>query len=382
MNLNSNKNLWLETDVEPDDQLAYLIYLLHGYCFSHIVVGESNPLLKAKKMYLLLKTLGFNPNNTPIIMGKGSDRNYDTEGSEFGNLMEEVKDEFTQDYSGKLKEFLDNEENPTMVMLKPPREAFEEFVKNNQVFNKATVYIYGGFNLRSLYLDRDQNKMNNKIVEVNNFLKSFKKVILFETFHAFGKNNGINSKDSPLVFDALEKNFPEYTNYLYESSLNWDSSNLISQCKRLLKMLKGDNNMLIKLLSCNDTNELSTLLTDFKFNNNDFGSIERSWKIITSKDEKIVFTVLRNMGIKDENMVSVKRLKSSGRYTQQLVFADFGLATVMENPKFDKNLIQVDISFNDSCTNIVNSKDSNCYAYKNVDRQEIENEIIQVLYKK
>ena len=224
MSINFQTSIWLEIDNETDDILALLLLQLLNFKFDHIVVGESDPLLKAKQ----LVEGGYLFNSiSPIIIGLPSEKQHPIDPV----LLEKSKNEEKeinsnhypafknkQEYRKCLLNYLISTPRPILVVLKPPRELFELIQDAaNSSFNsfnssnfeqkdekqeeaicilhllktRAILYFYGSFNLRVLKPEHHQ---------FHQFMKSFHQVYLFESFHALGLSNSINQHTMPHFF--------------------------------------------------------------------------------------------------------------------------------------------------------------------------------------
>lgn len=82
----ASRNIWLETDLEPDDVAAMCIFKNRGYRFSHVLVGEGDSTVKCDRIikYLkLLETKEENLSSSVIIKGFDSNRKFKKDGLEF-----------------------------------------------------------------------------------------------------------------------------------------------------------------------------------------------------------------------------------------------------------------------------------------------------------
>lgn len=200
--------LWIETDCEPDDLLALWLLRQRGFAFDTVVVGEStDPGSKARQLRAGLHVSA----STPVIIGLASDKVHPTdpalESAGAVSESEQRPDEHLQaateqdlsQYVGRLLRYLSDVEEPVLVLLKPPRELMyivSDPDRHGQLLTllrqRALVYLYGSFNLRTLKC------VDTQLLHA--LLQSFSTVYLFETFHCVGTRNSINRETMPELY--------------------------------------------------------------------------------------------------------------------------------------------------------------------------------------
>ena len=220
-----SKQLWIETDLEPDDILAIDVLQKKNDIYAY-VCGEGNA---DKKMNRLLHYYG-KTSAQLYIKGKESDKDfpepYDTTDVTNANVKN------VNEYMSELKNFTDAK-GKTMVIIKPPRELYELFLSNQEETKKTMsnmdCYMYGSFNLRSLNANKEQLK---------EFLSSFKNLYIFETHYALGSVNSVN----PDIFKA----YPTLTkaNYFAEISKQWNDY-IVKDCKDTCNSIINKNDGVI-----------------------------------------------------------------------------------------------------------------------------------------
>jgi len=250
--LDLSKSLWMETDLEPDDILAIDVLRKKHDVYAY-VCGEGNV---DKKMNRLLNYYG-KSNARLYIKGTESDKDfpepYDT--TDYTNANVKNKTE----YMSELKNFVSSN-GKTMVIIKPPRELYEQFLSNpeetKKTMSSVDCYMYGSFNLRSLNANKDQLK---------DFLSSFKNLYIFETHYAIGSENSVN----PDIF----KGYPTLTkadNFM-EISKQWNDY-IVKDCKDTCNSIIGKNDDTIMSLE-----ELPKTISD-KLNDNQKARYHRNYK--------------------------------------------------------------------------------------------------------
>lgn len=180
--------LWVETDTEPDDLLALRIFHRDGLSIEVVVVGESNPLLKISQ--ILFYSDGTHKPGC-VIRGIGSGRSHPRDPNVKTTECDRNTYFPTSQYVKKLREYVERTENPTMVIIKPPRELYENFSLVQDLLPKVNLYLYGSFNLRTLKAPG----MNHVV------LQAFKNVYLHESYLAFGDDSSINRLSTPKLYD-------------------------------------------------------------------------------------------------------------------------------------------------------------------------------------
>ena len=212
-------NVWLETDLEPDDLIAMKIMKSQGIFFDKIVCGEGNI---DKKMHRLIKYFTCKSNSDKkfdlmdscggVLKGIGYSTHY-------VHLIGSDKD-FPDNYEYALENYLKN--NKRMIILKPPRELYNMYLSNPEktksLLKKAECFMYGSFNLRCLKADATQ---------LANFMNLFGKLYLYESYYASKGDNTINKQNYPnftklvaLMGDDVKDIITEWDNYIVKDCFN------------------------------------------------------------------------------------------------------------------------------------------------------------------
>lgn len=186
--------IWVETDLEPDDLLALRMKPLRSA--NYYVVGENmNPNIKYNRMREYARLLG--NSHAKIIEGRKSKTPFPNEGAEFPSLPKHV---CTEIYLPNFIKFAQSK-SPIFFSLKPARELMFEFKKDPSAMRKLLTnvdgYFYGGFNFRSLLAE---GLTEGNLVDL---LKCFKKVVIYEGHYVSGDNNTINRNNFPLLAQFL-----------------------------------------------------------------------------------------------------------------------------------------------------------------------------------
>jgi len=201
---------WVETDLEPDDTEAIFVLSDADY----YVVGEGNANIKYNRMLEYCQLMGNKP--AVIIQGLGSDKDFKLDGKEFDLLP---NNECHEEYMPNFIKFAKSD-NPIMFSLKPMRELMawyrEDSVAIRILLSNVDLYVYGGFNFRSL--------LKNNMKELPELLQSFKNVYLYESFFATGKENSIDKHNCPVLYKYLmdHKTNP-YIEKLLRLTYNWNT---------------------------------------------------------------------------------------------------------------------------------------------------------------
>lgn len=86
-----------------------------------------------------------------------------------------------------------------MIGLKPMRELVLLYKQHpdqmSQLLSKVTWYVYGGFNFRCI----------NDTTALLSMLTRFKKVYIYESFHATGQQNSVNKTNCPELYQKLSQ---------------------------------------------------------------------------------------------------------------------------------------------------------------------------------
>jgi hypothetical protein len=208
-----SKLLWVETDLEPDDILAIDVLRKKREVYAY-VCGEGNV---DKKMNRLSHYYGQTPAQL-FIKGKGSDKDFPEPYDSTDVSKPNANLKTANEYMSELTTF-SNAKGSTMVIIKPPREIYEQFLLNptetKKLLSNMDCYMYGSFNLRSLKANKEQLK---------DFLSSFRCLYIFETHYGLGSKNSVN----PDIFKAYSSlaNAKHFT----EISKQWNDY-IVTDCK-------------------------------------------------------------------------------------------------------------------------------------------------------
>jgi hypothetical protein len=292
-NFFTNKNLWVETDLEPDDVLAIDILQRKGYTMHTIVCGEGKEKVN--------RCLAYYDKTVPNIV-KGHDSNKDfPEPAKYKNYVSSLT--YSTNYKEQLKSYL--ESNTKLVIMKPPRELFEMFLADRestkQLLKNVTCYMYGSFNIRSLKADKK---------DVLEFLNSFGNLYYYESYRASGSCNSVSS-DTYANFSKLKA-----CDNFYEIMDAWDDY-ILKDCIDTCNSITGKSGETLKTLDeyVND-GDLSKEFVD-GLSQDVKGQYDRNYKCYVS--------VVKNKG-------------------QQFVLADVGLALCIDKAVWDR----VSLDFNDA----------------------------------
>lgn len=314
-----SKNLWIETDLEPDDVLAIDILRKKGYFLHTIVCGEGNVDRKihrcmnyyGKQIYDEncdgdnLVTCGRwyckDEKSCRFVKGFGSCKDF----PEWHN--DNTVNLYSTEYYDELKNYV--KDNDTMVILKPPRELYELFCKNESDFSEllknVNCYMYGSFNIRCINPDK------KKMVEM---FKSFKTFHLYESYAASGSDNNVNPSNYE-TFDNLQN-----VSNFFEVMHKWNDY-IIKDCVDTCNELTKNSDKILK-----NFDDVKDLISE-----NDHNRYKRNYKCYDQIQ------------------------KTGGK---QFVLADVGLAICI-----DKNMwTPVDVYFSeDGYTKFTKNSDSNVY---------------------
>lgn len=292
-NVFSNKNLWIESDLEPDDVLAIDILRKKGYKMHTIVCGEGNGKINRCLAY-------YDKVATNVVKGQDSDKDF-PEPKKYSTYVSTLK--YETNYKEQLQKYL--ETNTKLVIMKPPRELFEMFLSDKQSTKKllqnVTCYMYGSFNIRSLKANKE---------DVLDFLNSFNNLYYYESYRASGSGNSV-SKESYDNFAKLGTcdNFFEI--------MDARDTYILKDCIDTCNAVTGRSDEVLKTL---DEYLKSNEITEDFFNN-----LTDNVKARYHRNYKCYESVVKNKG-------------------QQFVLADVGLALCV-----DKNVWEsVTLDINDA----------------------------------
>lgn len=341
--------IWLETDLEPDDLFAIYLLAKKQYAPKYIVVGEGKSITKCARMsrYIsLLQEEKLLPKdyNCTIIKGIDSKNIFPDDGKEFKdlNLDNDGIDYLSHDfYPALVKKYISESNNPIMVMLKPPRELVNCSEEIKSEISKVTSYWYGSFNFRSVWA-------HLHILE--SLLKQFKSTYIYESYHATGSQNSMQPNNSPITWNNLRNSNSSYIKMLLLVVSFWNNYKT-TNCKEIC------GNILKKLGISIDFNEIADLTTD---------------QITKLLDEK-------NADLSDRDKLhrNIKIYKSTSSYpNEQMVLADMGLAIMIDKKLTEQYALPGNISFDKSgFTQFKEFAASNVYLYKNIPFEVFEKEM-------
>jgi|688.fasta_scaffold01901_4 hypothetical protein len=304
------KNLWVETDLEPDDVLAIIILEYRGYNIKSFVCGEGDVDNKMNRLYKYN-----NGGKVKYIKGYCSDKDFPEPYKERPEGLIVIDND---EYMNELKDYI-NTGNNKMVIMKPPRELYNNFLNDKEgtkrVMGNMDCYLYGSFNLRCLNFKKDD------IIE---FLGSFKNLYIFETHNAMGTDNTVNTNNffrwqKLMEIDNFKEICKQWNNYIIKDCI--DTCN---------KIINSDNQVLCSY------DELSE---DVKLKMSDYD--KEKYK---------------------RNYKCYEAVRVYNEY--QFVMADVGLALCMDNKNYFKDMVKLD--FNDNKYTIFTKVEkSNIYAVLN-----------------
>lgn len=294
-------NIFVFTDLEPDDYLALWILAKRNYDIYGVVVGEGQDVkekVKRAKHYFSNKNIF--ANMPRIIQGDSSTKDFPE------NFGYECENECNYNLKDELQNYINNG-GSKIVIIKPPRELFNMMRANLEEMKKllenATCYIYGSFNMRSI---------DATSTEFEQFNGLFKNIFLYESYFATSRENNLNCENFPLMTILLKNN--DFGTLLYK----WDSyiiKDCVDTCNDLLHMYN-----LTELVEPSALEEIMS--------KNDLDKYKRNFKCYIQ--------VKSNLG-------------------RQCVFADCGLAVAMDKPYLYK---RGTICFNSKSNTNVNFDES------------------------
>lgn len=164
---------------------------------------------------------------------------------------------------------------------------FEIYKTDPELCSKLTIYCYGSMNFRWCYSDLSRPEQDIFFGMLN---RGFKKLYVFETYHAFGEVNSANKNTTPELAKCLVNSENEALKYVVEQTRQWNTT-IYNKCVEDIKMNFPD-------------------FTDL--------DIERM-----SKDTN------------DKNHIDAKIIKNISENKEfQMVFADFALPVLIEHDYF------------------------------------------------
>ena len=251
--------MWLETDLEPDDVLA--IYTLPKRSVKWVVVGEGNASIKAARLnryHQLLEQSGHCcfQSALRIIKGEDSDKQFPGDGQEFDDLDVESEARratysYRYKYDMELWHFIDQNDDPVMISLKPMRELVEWYKSAPDVagdlLSKVTWYVYGGFNFRCIDDKEALLQMMGR----------FKRVYIYESYHATAEQNSVNRINSPQLYTLLTESNNGFIDALSRITRLWNG--------HIVQELKNSNSERAKkvVASVTGNEQFQYVLADF-----------------------------------------------------------------------------------------------------------------------
>lgn len=222
------------TDLEPDDVLALYVALrlaAKRVRLRALVVGEGTDVTikvrRARKYLAALEAEGLlsRAADVRVVAGLASKERFAGEGKEWG-LSPQDAGHADEKGDGTLAELWDTfyatAKRPVLWLLKPPRELLlllaslssfpssatdkddtnkDEVARCKERWARTEVLLYGGFNLRCV-LSRSQPRESRAALAT--LLAAFKRVVLYESFHATGDQNNLSPDNAPSFFARLK----------------------------------------------------------------------------------------------------------------------------------------------------------------------------------
>lgn len=356
------------SDDEPDDAVAkyILIAALKKYAAFHrlqklpsmlFITGEG----KESKVGLVsdqVEALGLV--GVTIVQGQLSKRTYPKEmhaafllGRHHVQPNESNAD--PNNAISTLFRFLEAHQNPLFVMLKPCWELFE---MPALLLAKTTVAAYGSFNFRCLM------EKSDKATLAAFFNTSFKRFVLYETFHAIGEDNSINSNNAQRFYELIRQKADAGDRFWQGVRLSiqiWNNHIAMSQLKSMQNEAKVmEDTWEQEKLQLEAAANLSRTQTPEDAQTRQ--EVENAtWKKRKANVDKML------QGAKIVNSIIVAK-------GQQMVFADFGLTTLMLAASRDAlkegSIVQCNISFDEGRGNTMISPNAagKVFCIRDVDR--------------
>ena len=103
---------------------------------------------------------------------------------------------------------------------------FEIYKSDPELCSGLTIYSYGSVNFRWCYSDLPKPEQEVFFEMLNN---GFKKLFVFETYHAFGPKNSANRKTTPELANCLINPQNEALKYVMEQTRQWNST-IVKSC--------------------------------------------------------------------------------------------------------------------------------------------------------
>jgi hypothetical protein len=337
-------DIWLETDLEPDDILAMYVLAIKGYRFKYIVIGEGNIDKKYKRICTYMDQLielNLANNDYTVIFGEGNINQfmYLKEGDEFGYngiLVDNQADidNISKIYQNRLNDFISNG-GTEFICLKPPKELLKYYSHIKKDIQKLNAYIYGESNF---------NKIYDKTLLLT-VLSQFNKVVIYESFHATNDISLMNIDTCPNTWSLIHNLDNNYLNSFIRLIILWNtyiSEDSVKICDNILNTYDHwdiTHETFIHM----DIAEIKLELTNISF----------------SEEDSSIFI---------NNFINMKDYLNTNRVDQTIQLADIGLAMCIGLPLFNKYLVQGDLSFNTTDKHSIFSPNckSNLFLYKSI----------------
>ncbi len=225
-----------------------------------------------------------------------------------------------------------------------------------------TVAAYGSFNFRCLF-----EKTYTDRTELARFFNcSFKRFVLYETYFVMGEDNSLNSINAPRFYDIVrQKAFAghPYWRGVRKSIAIWNNHIVLSQLRSVQK---------VSTAMFDNWQTEDAQITTAASGSNIEGDTDAVWKKRKTNVDKML-----QGGAKIVNSIIVAR-------GQQMVFADFGLTTLLLNESRDAlssgTVVQCNIAFDEGRGNTIlkpttddddNKNGNKVFVIKNVNRAKL-----------
>jgi len=287
--------------MEPDDVLAiYMMFKGVDKSIPTLVVSGEGNRNKTGMITSMLNYMGCS--NFKVIQGNyNKDKDYpETAVSLFGDAK--VSDDV--DVKGEIESFLTKYDSPLILGIKP----FTELVDVKQeLLSKAVMAMYGGFNLRCMFHLGKETLA--KFVS-----RSFKRVILYESFHVGGEQNSINKDNARELFQLI---------------LNSTDPILIG----LINLINLWNDHIAE--DCLKTAEEISKAMLSEWQNKQWPDLKKKFNQMYNRNLKVVNSILfaenMQMVLADFGLTALllsKRVKHGGTIVGDIVFDDYGYTSV------------------------------------------------------
>jgi hypothetical protein len=360
----SDKDAFIETDVEPDDELGTGLLGLLGYIFRYVVVGEGNVKMKVRRMQVLLwdlRKMGIDTSRCVIIEGKGSDKLFAAEGDELdGEKVPEGQElPVETDYVKCVNDYV-HSGGRRFVCIKPARELCEHYdeMGGPAMFGRSTMFSYGSFNIRKIIqVPGDENCFVPEKQELYlRVISGYERTVIHETFPAIGEENAMTIFRCPKTWHFIQESTEPFFVKLRKLVANWNRDLYQKSLKDCLEILKQqgpatlDSAALIdKLDSLPPSGSPEVYEALYKAG---FGDPAKK---LTPAGERLKRKLKPYQLYRDESVQATS-----------IVFADVGLACMMENPEFDRFLVAGKPGFAKGYLTIDRSVPTSVSRYENI----------------